>query len=405
MALGATSPTLPLSQNVQEFLRLLLHLQHFIKAAQVMNSTISMPASSASLLATTSAFSDLNITTAPTPTLGGLPLELHCHIATFLSPISKALFALTCRRLYYGLDREYVKYLRDRSNSQHRRDFLEILEEDLPDYISCCRCLKLHHLRPSDGPQCAGYHGRCPLPKKGRHHRCNSFDRELQEAGYVHSNFSHVDFQKVMKLHCRGRDTTELLEILSLQPSTQLRDGYVNQTSAVARILCHQERTSLVVRQQSIWLRCASHSTPTPNWQMFQTICPHYYIDSIKPKKICLKSTNRDRRFIKSGYFQQCERCPTEFRIDEKDYYGGQSTLCITQWNNYGQGPAVGDRSWACRAPPAPNDWADDLDFSDRQILSLPFENNGGWHSVIDSLLTLTSEDEAALFDKTLKKI
>jgi hypothetical protein len=51
--------------------------------------------------------------------------------------MSKALFALTCRRIFNGLDTEYVEYLRDPANSRRRQDFLEILEEDLPEYISC----------------------------------------------------------------------------------------------------------------------------------------------------------------------------------------------------------------------------------------------------------------------------
>jgi len=364
----------------------------------------------ASLSAAASALSELSITSEPTPRLDGLelptldkfPLETLRHIATYLSPISKALFALTCRRIYQGLDTDYIQYLKEKSNVYDRQNFLEFLEADLPHYISCCRCHVLHPVKaliPSRQVSCAGYHNACKPYYD--HPSCDNFDSELKELTGMHSNFSHVDFQKVMKLHRTGRDTTELLEKLSLKPLTEQRDGYVNQTSAVAQIM----NGSLVIRQQSIWLRRKRRGPLTRGaWRVNDIICPHYRISSIETKKVCLS----DER-IDSGYAKKCDSCFTEFRIDEKEYDWQRSVLFVTQWLDLGKGQLYRDQKWQSRTDMRNQPVSDSYKRRHRDgrpplAMNLQFEDKKDWQSLIDSILTLAPEDEAALLDEKYGK-
>lgn len=204
-----------------------------------------------------------------------------------------------------------------------------------------------------------------------------------------------------MKLHRRGRDTTELLERLSRKSITQLQDGYVNQTSAVARIL----NGSLMVRQQSIWLRWRRRRPPTTKRHVFDRICPHYHISGVETKNVRLSRSKWNSAIINSGFSRQCDYCSTQFRIDEKDHGSQHSALFITQWIDLGQGRAVWDEKWAYRTSAAPRSGADWNHFLHGQVLSLQFENKESWQSLIDSILTLTPEDEAALLHERFGKM
>src|ERR1700726_249922 len=78
-----------------------------------------------------------------TSPLGRLPFELIVCIARFLPPESVSLFSLCCWPIYSILGTQCLKSLgKDRPLDLY--EFLTLLERDLPNYISCYYCKKLH---------------------------------------------------------------------------------------------------------------------------------------------------------------------------------------------------------------------------------------------------------------------
>ena len=75
-----------------------------------------------------------------------LPNELIKEISTLLRPVDLRFFSLTCKRLYSLLCR------RARSSlvfEDQKRQLLLLLEDQLPHWLLCHRCIKLFKWKPS----------------------------------------------------------------------------------------------------------------------------------------------------------------------------------------------------------------------------------------------------------------
>lgn len=66
-------------------------------------------------------------------------------LATHLTPASAASFSLSCRQIGLVIGTQYIDGLK--ISNDDTSDFLNLLEDDLQDQISCNFCRKLHRIR------------------------------------------------------------------------------------------------------------------------------------------------------------------------------------------------------------------------------------------------------------------
>jgi len=86
-------------------------------------------------------------------TLDSLPTELLQHIASFLPIASAASLALLNRPLRRALGDRYWLSLRDATRPSEKRDFLAILERDLPGFVLCHCCNRFHRWIAEESPR------------------------------------------------------------------------------------------------------------------------------------------------------------------------------------------------------------------------------------------------------------
>jgi hypothetical protein len=150
--------------------------------------------------------------------IGTLPTEIVCHIASFLSLDSAALFSLCCLQIYSTLGHGYLNALEKEEPARFK--FLSILEPGLPEHILCYHCKKLHNIR-------------APLSYRGRDFFWNLERgslilcwKEKIYYGYPHPYFSFSVFQMVMKRYYQGRDYSNLLNAMSRNTEVEADRGY-----------------------------------------------------------------------------------------------------------------------------------------------------------------------------------
>ena len=92
-------------------------------------------------------------------TLVSLPNELLQHIASFLPITSAASLAFSGRHLRQALGDQYWLPLKDVTRSPLKLDFLIMLERDLPGYVLCHCCNRLHSWIAEETPRRASQWG------------------------------------------------------------------------------------------------------------------------------------------------------------------------------------------------------------------------------------------------------
>ncbi|OBT95567.1 hypothetical protein VE01_05982 [Pseudogymnoascus verrucosus] len=286
-----------------------------------------------------------------TSPLSQLPPELLLRITTYLPPTSAASFALCTKRLHALL---CIPYLRCKNGHApfSKAEFLRLLERDLPDYIVCYYCEKLHSIK-----------------RAGRHvkftKRCDSKVNEAMRT-YIHPRFSYVVFQMLMKRHRQdpSRDLSSLLNLLSYNEWSWIGP---DETKTTARIV----DGSLLLRQQHTLL-------VHPNNDMCFThdnimICPHiaqlrckincsasgaerysmcYTGDRVDidrtPTSVeceCCSQRGKTDEGSWSGLIR-CRDCATEFRIDTLGVGKAGKAFVVTRWKDLGEGRDGEDPVW-----------------------------------------------------------
>ena len=286
-----------------------------------------------------SIFSQLGVLHRPRPNalessfIGRLPPEVILCITEFLPRASAAAFSLCCKPICSILGAYAFAAVKDGDELETIREFLALLERDLPDHLACFLCSKLHSIKKARSYMYStsfrGRWGTVPPPQ------CWIADLDFMTHSYIHWDFSHIVFQMAMKRYRQGLDFTHLLHLLCQERVTQTQREYTHQISAQARIIAG----CLIVRRQDIFVYSARQKWDALAPQFI--ICPHYVYDLGK-----MGVMGRYRQWFHGGGAMKCECCLTEFRLDVKDCGEmGIATYC-TRWQNLGQGKSTLDQIW-----------------------------------------------------------
>ena len=325
-----------------------------------------------------------------------LPPELIGNITSFLPLESAASLSICCRSTFSTLGTQYLKALRDKGSDRY--SFLTLLEPQLPNYILCYYCEKLHSINKAHRhlKSCYRYSSKGYLPCWTSHH-------ELEIEYFIHSDFSFIIFQMTMKYHRLGNDCAELLNLLSLKPTTYFQYGYVERRTVSAKLLAG----SLVLREQRIFMIPPDRPLPIP-WDLLVVICPHFrklstssfdQYGSVVLPKIAYWDIPEHHR---SGIIQ-CNHCLTEFRISYKSFGKRGNAMFITRWLDLGQGKSALDHEWQRHVRGIEGrgrsaaEWP--LVSFDRGSICAAFEQKDDIAS--DSEILLSSQDEKELFRKS----
>jgi hypothetical protein len=274
--------------------------------------------------------------------LGSLPLDLILHIAQFLPPESTLSFCLCCWPIYSTLKSQYVKIIKD-DQQLDRYKFLTLLERDLPDYILCYYCRRLHAIKKAH--QYFYYTWR--YYNRGYDLLCCQVDFNNMTSSYIHPAFSFTVFHMTMKLYRQGFDYSKLLKLLSHQSETYLDSSYstIEKRSASSKIMAG----SLFIREQRRFMILPTQPITIPK-NIILTICRHIRFSSwgyYGHRDIMdIVRWRESRGYQNRNRLIKCKYCFTEFRIDFKELRGHGNALYVTKWQDLGHGLSPLDPKW-----------------------------------------------------------
>lgn len=276
-----------------------------------------------------------------------LPLELICHIASYLPLESVGSLSLSCLHLYSCLKMMYLQPLKEAEYSVMNR-FLHLLERDLPAHIVCPECNKLHYMPFAERHLASQLYS--PPSKDSLKCRIADYSKGHYIGG-IPGGFSSTIFRMAMKSHRQGKDTTTLLRLLSYRNMDKYQIGFVQLHTAEARI-CHSSICdssncdgSLFVREQKVFMIPASEKTPLP-WCGGFGICRHIPLTEMLDLYwwgIRVPQADEIDGYENKQGIIYCQHCHTEFRVDFKSYGEAGNALFITQWMDLGQGRDAND--------------------------------------------------------------
>lgn len=275
--------------------------------------------------------------------LARIPVELIQHIDLYLTPASRAAFSLCCSLILSALGSGHLKELK----GWDRYDFLVLLERDLPQYIACDSCKRLHSTKKPHDYDWTELENRY-LDADFR--PCFSSDENLRTRKYIHRSFSYPLFRMAMKRHRQGEDIDSLRKILSPKALTWSCNEISLQRSWLARIV---DRSFLVIREQTIVLlsRWDRRESCIDSALQDVGICIHHprlHFSDLDEKWSLARTTEwkQLRNNTSHPLIHGCRNCTTEFRIDFKQLGDNGSALFVTRWMHLGDGRSPFDRAW-----------------------------------------------------------
>lgn len=332
-----------------------------------------------------------------------LPMEIVLHVASFLPLESAASFTICCSLIYLMIGDQYLKALRE-SGQWERYQLMTLVERDRSNYSACYECARFHRIDKAHR-----FIQNFPRILDG-HQPCSRVDRGTRFVDYyLHERFSSAIFKMTMKTYRHGLDCSKLLELLSLKAKTTCRQYYIEQNTALARIVAG----SLLMRRQTILMIPPSQLIPMP-FEMNVQICPHvgrvsteqftWSTDILKIPHWSQSNVKRLSR-LTSMYCVRCPHCLTVFRMDLKRFGDKGSAIFVTSWKDLGTGESIQDAKYLTHVGPAvyPLDSRNDQLEYDTRYLPNEFEWKGkkwGRQFKFDSLLT--PEDEKQLFRRNI---
>jgi hypothetical protein len=262
--------------------------------------------------------------------LGQLPPEILREISSHLSLASAASFAMSCSSMSSITGTQHRHDLRKDDQEEELREFLSLLERDLPDYISCYDCKKLH---TADETR----HNAQRLLPFGQAAPCLEGDPSGITGHYLHHGFSFATFQMAMKRHRLGLDCADHLRLLSF-PTERYGWTILFNVTAQARIV-----------DGRLLLRIEKQLGP-PRDSCLQLICPHLVmVHFCRYSGATQLVGSAAHPALAGGGLTQCQFCLTEFQVELKQLAHGRDTIALTIWLDLGQGLTPLDPTWASR--------------------------------------------------------
>jgi len=283
--------------------------------------------------------------------LVSLPTELLQHIASFLSNASAASLTLSSRLIRRALGDQHWLSLKDVTCSDERRDFLAMLERDLPGYVLCHCCNRLHRWLAEESPRRTSAWGAATAQRE-----CVMRDQlKLEHVPAYDLSFRHC--QLVMNAHRYGPKHGILLDALS----HVWRYSHGESTTQVfisARIAFDE----LILRVRFRIPMVFNKLLEDIRWNDVE-ICPHLCATAhnarLQNLLICNLSHGSNSKCSSCTIPKHCHWCATEYLLETHSFRDKGLVVVVTAWKNLGM----------CRTPLDPK-WQGHAGNTQRGILS-----------------------------------
>jgi len=261
--------------------------------------------------------------------LARIPLDvLLCIIdRLLLIPESAVAFSLTCRHFKNLLGPRCCQKLG--SSNKNTQALLDLLALDLPNFVACSPCKRLHSMENIDRYNSANYGSGTTIRE---FHSLRTPACVNQDMDNCTSNisllFGSTAFKMAMKRYHQQPQCTKLLDIMSnKEAKTKVREYYVWQCIEECRII----QGRLFHRQQSVYISLKSRSMTITYLRRnppSEMICQH-----INLEETVVEPQTTDSRVTR------CQKCRTEFRVDLKYGEGYGLAVFLSKWKDLGPGP------------------------------------------------------------------
>ncbi|TGO50785.1 hypothetical protein BCON_0176g00180 [Botryotinia convoluta] len=285
----------------------------------------------------------------------GLTIDVLVYLADSLPPDTAALLSISCKAMWRTLGSKYVEALnkpyrvasfpvhamyRRNLNIQlyrsYRYNFLRLLARDLPNYITCYPCNKLHMIDLAYGQRL--------LVKACAFHVDNALPLLGGSASF------HI-LQTAMKRYHQSYSTLSIP--LYDETNTFLSEMFQLVEYSRETIQISHTTNSLIFRKQRILLLPANHHYPfyknssvtTPistSWDY--PICPHLKWDCFYDFRA--RQLSVSDRSLTSARFQSCDYCMTDYHVAVQDRKEEGDALYLTLWQDLGSGESAREFNW-----------------------------------------------------------
>ncbi|TGO34390.1 hypothetical protein BHYA_0199g00140 [Botrytis hyacinthi] len=292
-----------------------------------------------------------------------LNTDVLSYLANSLPPDTAALLSISCKTLWRELGSKYVEALNNpyRAASfpvhamykynlniqlyrSYRYNFLKLLARDLPNYITCYPCNKLHMFGTA-------YSQRL-LEKSCAFHIDNALP--LLE-GYASFHVLQAAMKRYYQRHISQSIRIYNETTTFLNPVSRLVE-FSRETMHISHIT-----NSLILRKQRILLLPANHdhcssedfSEDTseapdawaPEWLTWDhPICPHLKWNCYYDFR--WRTLSVSDRSLSSPRLQSCDYCMTDYHVAVQDRQEEGDALYLTCWQDLGSGESARDFNW-----------------------------------------------------------
>lgn len=269
----------------------------------------------------------------PDSTIEKLPVEIQQHIASFLTPDSAACLTLCSKSLKGVIGQRSWFALQTKDQKKARLSFLMVLQRDLPQWLPCYHCEKLHpfNLKP------CSYSPR----RFWEDHPCALADGFLSIPPLFGLRFQHA--QMIMKLYRLRVRENLFLDSLSHERSYQDQHYHTSARIKDDNLLVKLEWRVLLLHGQDF---------RQIRWTCNLDVCPHWKFDSDDQnlsKRICCQISHGPGLSCPDcAVLVQCQYCTTEFIVAflDSNWSPRGQAIYITAWKNLGSCETPFDIRW-----------------------------------------------------------
>lgn len=324
-----------------------------------------------------------------------LPPEIVISIASILPAQSAASLALCCRQLGQILGPKSWKSLR-RAPHDDRFEFLSTLAKDIPQFLPCRSCLRLHHISAIKWPREISYSQSPPCISGGLQTTYQHLRGSFYEIHYP-------QIQLAMKQHRYGIDVGFPLEAFQYLEVWQGEGSpwKVVLSSANAQIVSDEFLMRFQFWTLVPWNRSDTFVEELEKDNHLYDVCSHDRIAGRRVESTATTLMMSRVRQLEEGEENcqsrtfQCSYCYMEHMVDAKDFGERGLAVITTKWVNLGAGRETPDAKWKSHWDIYSDRDRREINQTDehRRSLREDFENQAEV-----SLEDLTADDEKKLF-------